>query len=77
MRIKNVRYTTPRSKKLQSLDTIQLRDPIFTVAERIATQNCYPAGSNYTFARDGKLLNPEAVYGDTIKEGDRLALVIR
>lgn len=71
------KYHTPRFKKLQPLDVINPDEQMYLVAERAAVANCYAAGSNYTFAQDGKVLDPEARFGDVVQDGARLSLVIR
>lgn len=77
MRLK-LTVTTPRFKKQQRLEVWEsdLRK-VYEIAERVAVDNAYPPGSNYTFARDGVVLDPEAKIVDVVEAEDKLALVIR
>lgn len=73
-----LKVTTPRFKKQQRLEVYE-SDPrlVHEVAERVAIHSAYPAGSNYTFAREGKFLDPALKFVDVVEDDDRLALVIR
>lgn len=73
-----LKVTTPRFKKQQRLEVFE-SDPrlVYEIAERVALNNAYSAGSNYTFAREGKVLDPESRFVDVVQDEDKLALVIR
>lgn len=73
-----LKVTTPRFRKQQRLEVFESDTrQVHEIAERVAVDNAYPAGSNYTFAREGKVLDPELTFVDAVEDDDRLALVIR
>lgn len=73
-----IKVIVPRFKKQRRYEVLlsRQREPLWKVAEWVAKDCAYPAGTNYSFALEGKSLNPEKAFEHQASDGDLLFLLI-
>lgn len=73
-----IKVIVPRFRKQRRYEILLVRqeEPLWKVAEWVAMDCCYPAGTNYSFARNGVKLLPEKRFQDQVLDADLLHLLI-